>query len=216
MAQHGGDEVRTIGVDRRVLKTRAAIHGAFRKLVKELGLGKVTVSALAREADIDRKTFYLHYDSIDDLVDREADVLVDGIIETIDDERLHEDPEGQIRLTLARVNETLREDLELYEYMARSLSMDFVISNIQKAIWRYLDRNGLDTIIDADENAVLRARFYLAGTVSVYGEWLCSDRSRPLEDVTELVANALISAHLVEARREGEAAAAPAPAGASS
>ena len=36
-----------------------------------------------------------------------------------------------------------------------------------------------------------RPRFYLAGAVSVYSEWLCSDRTRPIEDVAEVVADAL-------------------------
>ena len=59
-------------IDRRVLKTRAAIKAALDKLVKEQGMDKLTVSALAREANIDRKTFYLHYDSIDALIDSAA------------------------------------------------------------------------------------------------------------------------------------------------
>lgn len=30
---------------------------------------KITIASVAREADIDRKTFYLHYRSVSDLVD---------------------------------------------------------------------------------------------------------------------------------------------------
>ena len=56
-----GQEKKSSGkIDRRVLKTRAAIKAALDKLVKEQGMDKLTVSALAREANIDRKTFYLH------------------------------------------------------------------------------------------------------------------------------------------------------------
>ena len=75
-------------IDRRVLKTRAAIKVALDKLVKEQGMDKLTVSALAREANIDRKTFYLHYDSIDDLIDSAASDMVQDIISTIDPDRL--------------------------------------------------------------------------------------------------------------------------------
>ena len=91
-------------IDRRVLKTRAAIKAALDKLVKEQGMDKLTVSALAREANIDRKTFYLHYDSIDALIDSAASDMVQDIISTIDPDRLRADPGEQVRLTLAHVN----------------------------------------------------------------------------------------------------------------
>lgn len=62
-------EERARPVDRRVVRTKNAIRQAFFKLVDERDYDKVTVAALAREANIDRKTFYLHYASIDDVVD---------------------------------------------------------------------------------------------------------------------------------------------------
>lgn len=54
--------------DRRVIKTEAAIKEAFVKLASERDFKKITISALAAEANIDRKTFYLHYPSIDALM----------------------------------------------------------------------------------------------------------------------------------------------------
>ncbi len=56
-------------LDRRVVKTRKAIRDALKSLVVTKGVKGVSISAIAREADIDRKTFYLHYESIDDLVE---------------------------------------------------------------------------------------------------------------------------------------------------
>ena len=56
-----------------------AIREAFQKLLIEKGIDKITVSALAREADIDRKTFYLHFRSIDELIQQEADTLVERV-----------------------------------------------------------------------------------------------------------------------------------------
>lgn len=54
--------------DRRVVRTRAAIDRAFRSLLARMPYDKITVSAVAREAGINRKTFYLHYLSIDELL----------------------------------------------------------------------------------------------------------------------------------------------------
>ena len=182
-------------LDRRVIKTRAAIKAALEKLVKEQGMDKLTVSALAREAKIDRKTFYLHYDSIDDLIDSAASDMVEDIISTINPDLLSANPQEQVRLTLAHVNKKISDDVELYAYMANNLSMDFVLGHIERALVHYartigVERLPRELLADGDPG-YYRPRFYLAGAVSVYSEWLCSDRTRPIEDVAEVVADAL-------------------------
>lgn len=45
--------------DRRVVRTRKAIREAFFKLMENQDYHKITIASVAREADIDRKTFYL-------------------------------------------------------------------------------------------------------------------------------------------------------------
>ena len=44
--------------DRRVVRTRKAIREAFFKLMENQDYHKITIASVAREADIDRKTFY--------------------------------------------------------------------------------------------------------------------------------------------------------------
>lgn len=56
-------------MDKRVARTEKAIRAAFFKLLGDIDYEKISVSALAREAGVDRKTFYLHYRSIDALAD---------------------------------------------------------------------------------------------------------------------------------------------------
>ena len=79
--------------------------------------------------------------------------------------------------------------------MANNLSMDFVLGHIEKALVHYAQTYGVESLprellADGDPG-YYRPRFYLAGAVSVYSEWLCSDRTRPIEDVAEVVADAL-------------------------
>lgn len=45
-------------LDRRVVRSRRLIIDAFERLLLKESLEDITVSAIAREADIDRKTFY--------------------------------------------------------------------------------------------------------------------------------------------------------------
>lgn len=58
-------------------KTKNAIRNAFAELIKEnQELNKVTVSEVVRRADINRGTFYNHYDSIYDVAEEfEAEII---------------------------------------------------------------------------------------------------------------------------------------------
>ena len=48
--------------DRRVRKTQNAIKHAFIQLLNEKDLDKITISDITHKADINRGTFYLHYE----------------------------------------------------------------------------------------------------------------------------------------------------------
>jgi AcrR family transcriptional regulator len=48
-------------VDRRVRRTRLAVHRAFLDLMQEKGYDAVTVTDIIERADIGRSTFYAHY-----------------------------------------------------------------------------------------------------------------------------------------------------------
>ena len=54
--------------DLRVVRTKEAIRSALKALVCELPYEKVTVKAIADRANINRNTFYLHYETPDDVL----------------------------------------------------------------------------------------------------------------------------------------------------
>lgn len=57
-------------MDLRVKKTRRAIRSAFYELIKEKPLEKITVREIAERAEINKTTFYAHYETVYDLVDQ--------------------------------------------------------------------------------------------------------------------------------------------------
>lgn len=63
--------------DLRFRRTHAAIQNAMAELVMECDPDKITVKAITDQAGINRKTFYLHYDSIEALFDEHLDTVMD-------------------------------------------------------------------------------------------------------------------------------------------
>ena len=63
--------------DIRIVKTRRAIQAAFLELMKEKGFAAVTVKDIIQEAEINRSTFYAHYEDKYDLLENiENDLLI--------------------------------------------------------------------------------------------------------------------------------------------
>ena len=59
--------------DRRTIYTLDAIKEAFLELEKEVTFERISVKALCEKAEISRATFYLHYNSINEVLDEVID-----------------------------------------------------------------------------------------------------------------------------------------------
>jgi AcrR family transcriptional regulator len=70
--------------DLRVARTRKAIKDTFKEMVMEMDASKITVKELTERAHIHRKTFYLHYTSIEALYEDVLQELAERYFKEID------------------------------------------------------------------------------------------------------------------------------------
>ncbi|MCM3024665.1 TetR/AcrR family transcriptional regulator [Bacillus ginsengihumi] len=54
-------------IDLRIVKTKEALHNTLLELLNEKALEDISISEICRKAKINRGTFYLHYNQIEDL-----------------------------------------------------------------------------------------------------------------------------------------------------
>ena len=66
-------EQNTRKMDRRTIYTRNTVKDALLELLEEQSFEKITVAALCRQAEITRATFYLHFQSLDEVLDELLD-----------------------------------------------------------------------------------------------------------------------------------------------
>ena len=71
-------------VDLRVKKTKRNIKHALSDLLQTKPLDKITVTEIARTAEINKGTFYLHYTDIDDLYSEFIHDVISDMISKID------------------------------------------------------------------------------------------------------------------------------------
>ena len=178
-------------LDRRVVRTRKAIMDAFVHLLEKVPLNKVTVSAIAREADIDRKTFYLHYKSVEDLVVVVLESSLDRIVSAVKTQGAGKSPAELVHIGLVEVNAMYMEHLDVYEKIASTLSVQMLFDQFNEVATFCLDHLGIDRSVIEDDEMRMRAQFCLAGGLSLYASWLQSDHSTPIETVSDAIEGAL-------------------------
>ena len=66
-------------VDRRIQRTKLAIHEAFISLMNEKGFDATQVSDIAERANINRGTFYVHYQDKYDLLEKTQTELINQV-----------------------------------------------------------------------------------------------------------------------------------------
>lgn len=172
--------------DRRVRRTRYAIHSAFRALVARDGFRNITVSALAREANIDRKTFYLHYRGLDDLMAEEIRQIVDQVAAALMPVSKGSAMAVNLRETLERVADLFLADREFFRSVFAEAPLDRVIEALVPAIRsRVIAQGVLPAFRDtaALDNLI---RFYVGGVGAVFFHWfLGEDGGRDIDGMVD-------------------------------
>ncbi|GGN00667.1 TetR/AcrR family transcriptional regulator [Streptomyces fuscichromogenes] len=76
--------------DRRVRRTRAALQRALIDLVEERDLSQISVADVVDRAEVNRSTFYAHYQDVHELAEAACTSMIDdliGVVLTIDPSR---------------------------------------------------------------------------------------------------------------------------------
>lgn len=179
-------------LDRRVIRTRKAIMDAFDKLIAEGSIGHITVSAIAREANIDRKTFYLHYSSVNELANHKTEIALERIFAARNAVGPDASNDERVRALLDEVNTVILEDVDVYANIASTLSIDQFFDRVATSSDE-LGSVGDSTDITTKDMRDLTLQFNVAGALSLYKSWLVSDHSMPIEQVSLAVETALNS-----------------------
>ena len=164
---------------------------AFETLLETHRLDKITVSAIAREADIDRKTFYLHYGSIGDLVSLKIGEGIDRIVAALKERGAGKEPSELVHIALSEVNAIYTEHLSIYEKLASTVTVGMLLDQFNDIARFCLEYLGLDPDMVEDDELRMRAQFHLAGGLSLYATWLQSDHSTPIESVSDAIERAI-------------------------
>ena len=173
-------------MDKRVMKTKRAIHSAMTRLLSVKPIEEITVTELSNAAEINRKTFYSYYNSVYMVAEEMEDEIVERFEDTlriIDFETLLQDPQTTFN-TLARI---IASDLDFYETILTNRNQVFFLQKIitslkERIMALYFDRNSKDF-----ELQEYMLEYIISGLVSVYQKWFKSGRKTDMEELSKYI-----------------------------
>lgn len=153
-------------IDKRVQKTKHAIYIAFVELLNEKDVNQITITDIAKKANINRKTFYNYYLDINEVMEEIQNLVVGAFIKNI----------GTVEFTnmadflteiFAKFTETVSHDLEFYNLLFKTNNRSYFIVKIVDILREYVQKH-----LEETEQLDLR-RFkvavdlYIPGIISV-------------------------------------------------
>ncbi|WP_296333694.1 TetR/AcrR family transcriptional regulator [uncultured Treponema sp.] len=171
--------------DLRIARTKESIKKAFKELVCELPYEKVTVKAIADRARINRNTFYLNYNCMDDVLaeiqakhSSEYSAIVSGI--------------DQLKETGKLVRaffEYMEAQDDFFKRVTCDSRFDYIRERMQNRVTKQAAESrplkGLDQSV---RNILLT---FNNCVVLLYRQWVADGRKIPMEEMIELATTLL-------------------------
>lgn len=183
-------------MDRRVARTRRIIFYAFFRLVQTKPIDEITVSELARHADIDRKTFYLHFQTVQDVYQEFVQTIYAQVSQILTEaeqrglEHQKQIESGEVLERAADVapfdfvwfydslNRIMVENLAFFEKLSKDTTFMFLKNDFKNVLKQAL----MDHYSNRKESyqQSLYAEFIAAGAISLWTDWL-QNKQVPLD-----------------------------------
>lgn len=182
MAENDKEKEKNKQADRRVRYTLMVIRQSFVALLKKKPISRITVKEICEGADVNRATFYAHYQDPYDLLRRIESDIVDDVnryLSSYDFRKMSEIPTQM----LEKILEYIRDNAELFDLLLLNANGDM---QFRREITDIIGRQHFVTTADSGD-AQYMYLFYANGAIGVIMKWLEDGMKMPVEDLAALI-----------------------------
>lgn len=168
--------------DLRVQRTKESIRKTFEEMICEMDYEQITIKELTERARINRKTFYLHYNTLDDLLREIQNEMAQNFIKRT---QSLERPRDMDKITrefflcseeLGKIGEKITCSGN-YKYISRKITND-----IMNQTWKTESASSAEN--PYVQNIVMT--YAAQSTLEIYKQWVADGKKIPLEDIIRI------------------------------
>lgn len=169
---------------RSAIRSRRLIRQAFVDLMKTTDIDKITVTDIITLADINRGTFYAHYQDTRAVIEQIENEIIEKMLEFLDEFKNESFFENPLPLLL-KATSWLEADLEFYRILINSRGAEQFLVKLKSTFVRYLVTAG-DTPekIRKSPEFITRIHFFAGGIINLYQVWFRGEMDCSLEEIS--------------------------------
>lgn len=164
--------------NRRIYITKKMLKDALLNLLSKKNLLDITVKELCDESNINRTTFYRHYDNISDLLDEIIDDISQMIANT--NKLANNNPNN----SLDYIMDTIKFFYEHHEYDSLIKSGKYTLNRITSNVKDVVSQNFTNK--DSQYNHYLM-NYIFNGTYGILEEWIRNDRDVDYKTISDII-----------------------------
>ena len=170
--------------DLRIQRTKESISKAFEEMICEMDYEQISIKVLTQRARINRKTFYLHYNTLDNLLRELQNEMAQNFIKRTQDMERPRDMD-KITREFFLCSEELGKLVERitcsgnYKYISRKIT-----NSIMKQTWK--SQQNFSPENPYIQNIIMT--YVAQSTLEIYKQWVADGKRIPLEDIIKITA----------------------------
>lgn len=174
--------------DKRIIRTRNNIKNAFITLSVDKDPKKITVAEISENAQINRSTFYLHYENIEGVkkdINNEIELSVAAFINNYDITNVY----NSNYILFTNITETLERMDEVKKYILHSFDSKNIIQNLKDI---FIKKTKESLLVSVPLQNTPKLDYYItfltSGIIDSYIKWTYEDTKQiSLEELSDAV-----------------------------
>ena len=176
--------------------TAARMDEAFLELLEKKDFAYITVKEICKKAGVNRSTFYLHYETVDDLLTESTRYLIDLLMKTMPYdtaeflEKLPDRPLDELYLItsdyLMPYLTYIKEHRRIFRISLEQASV-LKMEDAYHALSRYVLNPILDRFLVPPADQEYMKMFYINGLMAIINEWLKEDCRDSVEHIVSVI-----------------------------
>jgi AcrR family transcriptional regulator len=175
-------------MDKRIEKTKTAIKDALLSLILEYDFNKITVKMITEKANIGRKTFYLHYGCIEDvIVDYQNSISLE-LEKSLS--KNFKNTENDIHNIFIDLTKVIKDNLTFYKRIAKNDTYYFMRNVFEQMLESTINKIYHKLYHTGSTNVSYYSSFYASGIIRLYFDFLKGTINITLDEVQDIATRA--------------------------
>ncbi|MCB9134450.1 MAG: TetR/AcrR family transcriptional regulator C-terminal domain-containing protein [Anaerolineales bacterium] len=166
------------------LRSRKLIRQAFVALLQEKPIEKITVTDIVTRADINRGTFYAHYQDTRAVIEQIENEIIETMLEFLGEFRYKNFFQNPLPL-LEKISHYLEEDLDFFRILINAKGSEQFLLKLKNVFVRHMETDSdVPTAFKHTPAFIVRSNFFAGGLVNLYQMWFRGEMDCSLKEIS--------------------------------